>query len=133
VLPRLNQADLEAYLDEALPAEEMAAVEDQLRASPQLTEELTRIGNRRDTGIHTLGEIWRRHRVSCPSREHLGGFLLGILETDQADSIRFHLEVIRCRLCQANLDDLRLQQEASATAADRCRRYFASSAGYLKR
>ena len=91
------------------------------------------INARRDAGIHSLGEIWRRHRVSCPGREQLGSFLLQVLPEDHANYIRFHLETTGCRVCQANLDDMRRQQEeAEEVAAFRRTRYFQSSAGYLR-
>ncbi len=129
-----SQADLEAYLDEALPPDEMAEVEDQLRNKPELAKQLRTIHGRRDAGIHTLGEIWRRHRVSCPSREDMGSYLLKILDGEQAAYVKFHLEVVRCRLCNANLEDMQLQQqEASEMATTRRQRYFQSSAGYLQK
>ena len=105
-----TQAELEAYLDEALTAAEMAEVEAQLREQPTLMERMKAIHGRRDAGVHSLGEIWRRHRLSCVDRETLGSFLLGVLDEEQTDYIRFHLEEVGCRLCQANLDDLRTRQ-----------------------
>ena len=49
----------------------MAAIEEALRGSDDLQKRLTAINGRRDAGVHSLGEIWRRHRLSCPSREQL--------------------------------------------------------------
>ena len=44
-----------------------------------------------------------------------------------------HLDVVGCRYCQANLADLENQQAEHDTASQtRRRRYFQSSAGYLK-
>ena len=130
----LLPADLEAYLDEALPPEEMARIEDSLRREPGLVRELAAVNARRDAGVHTLGEIWRRHRVTCPSRDHLGSWLLGILPEDESQYIKFHLETLGCRYCRANADDLRNQQSAAAAhAASRRKKYFQSSAGYLRK
>ncbi len=129
-----TQRDLEAYLDEALPPADMARVEAVLRAEPGLLAQLSAINARRDAGVHSLGEIWRRHRLTCPSRETLGALLLGTLPDEQAEYIRFHLETIGCRLCQANHADLRQRLVESAPAAQvRRKRYFESSAGYLRR
>ena len=129
----LLPADLEGYLDEALPADEMARIEDALRREPGLTRELAAVNARRDGGLHTLGEIWRRHRITCPSRDRLGSYLLGILPEAEAQYIVFHLETLGCRYCQANADDLRNQQSEAAThAASRRKKYFQSSAGYLQ-
>ena len=127
-----TEAELESYLDEALSPSEMAEIEDLLRQRPEVTEHLKAIHGRRDAGIHSLGEIWRRHRISCPDRELLGSYLLGVLESEEHDHIQFHLETIGCRLCNANLQDLQeRQQEAERATQDRRRRYFQSSAGYL--
>jgi hypothetical protein len=131
---RCTQADLEAYLDEALSADEMAELEDRLRKDPGLVKQLVAIHGRRDAGVHTLGEIWRRHRISCPSREDLGSYLLGVLEPEYSSFVKFHVESIHCRFCTANLADMRSQQqEGSSVAARRRRRFFQSSAGYLRK
>jgi anti-sigma factor RsiW len=129
----VRQSDLEAYLDEALPPEEMARMEKAVRDDPALVRQLAAIQSRRDAGVHSLGEIWRRHRLSCPSRERLGNLLLGTLSDDEADYVRFHLSVVGCRYCQANLADLQNQQSEAANAAEsRRRKYFQSSAGLLQ-
>src|SRR5437016_14159156 len=117
-MPRITQSDLQAYLDESLGPAEMAAIELELRRRPELLQQLSAINARRDAGVHSVGEIWRRHRLSCPSREQLGSYLLGALEREQADYIDFHLETIGCRYCQANVQDLRAQQQETAQAAN---------------
>jgi hypothetical protein len=130
-----SQAELEAYLDEALPADHMAQIEQSLRDNPQLVVRLSQINAQRDFGVHSLGEIWRRHRLTCPTREQLGSFLLEALLEEQADYVRFHVETIGCRYCQANLEDLRqasADEEAKPEVGNRRRRYFQSSAGHLK-
>ena len=70
-------SDLEAYLDEALPPEEMARIEKAARKDEGLAQRLMSIHARRGAGVHTLGEIWRQQRLSCPTREQLGTRLLG--------------------------------------------------------
>jgi hypothetical protein len=123
--------ELEAFLDEGLPAARMAAIEEALRGDESLKQQLTAINGRRDAGVHALGEIWRRHRLSCPTREQLGSYLLGVLEDDLAGHIRFHFEVSGCRTCQANLDDLKSRQTDESAATSRRKKYFQSSAGHL--
>jgi hypothetical protein len=129
--------ELEAYLDEALPSEDMARIEAALRDSEELGRRLAAIHVRRDGGSHSLGDIWRRHRLTCPTRNELGSYLLGVLPPAQAAYIRFHVEEAGCRLCQANYDDLSRQQAEAAEAAEvgrhRRRKYFESSAGLLRR
>jgi hypothetical protein len=128
-----TDSELEAYLDEGLSPSDMAAVEEQARANPSLSHRLAAINHRRDAGVHTLGEIWRRHRISCPTREQLGSYLLDVLPAEVAAYVRFHVEQVSCRFCQANLDDLRRQQQETAdTVSVRRTRYFQSSAGYLR-
>ena len=129
---RIRQSDLEGYLDEALPAEEMARLEKAFRSDRESMQRLLAVHARRNAGVHSLGEIWRRARLSCPPREQLGSFLLGALPEEAAGYVRFHVEVVGCRYCRANLIDLRTQQaEADQAAEVRRRKYFQSSAGYL--
>ncbi len=130
----VRQSDLEAYLDEALPADQMARIELALRNDEELLAQLKAINSRRDAGVHNLGEIWRRHRLSCPSRQQLGNYLLGTLPEEEEDYLVFHLETVGCRSCRATLTDLQKQQaEAHADVQSRRRKYFQSSAGYLKK
>lgn len=130
---KYSNSELEAYLDEGLEPQAMAELERTLRSEPDLLQRLAEINRRRDAGVHTLGEIWRRHRLSCPSREQMGSFLLGALHGEAEDYIRFHLETIGCRYCLANVADLeRRQKEETTTAVARRSRYFQSSAGYLR-
>ena len=125
---------LRAYLDESLSADLMSEVEASLREDSQLRDRLVHLVGMREAGVHALGEIWRRHRISCPDRSQLGRYLLGALDEEEAAYIKFHLEVIGCRWCAANLDDLRSQNEGqSAATQTRRRRYFQTSAGYLKK
>lgn len=132
-MPRITQADLQSYLDESLPAGEMAAVEAELRSRPELLTQLAVINGRRDAGLHSVGEIWRRRRLSCPTRQQLGSHLLGALDEGHVAYIQFHLQIIGCRYCQANLDDLRRQQEEKAeTVTTRRTKYFQSTAGHLR-
>ncbi|MGA2619303.1 MAG: hypothetical protein ABSF26_16975 [Thermoguttaceae bacterium] len=130
-----RQADLEAYLDEALPVEEMARIERALREDASLAGRLAAILARRDSGLDCLGAIWRRHRLSCPGRHELGSFLLGVLPQPVERYVAFHLDVVGCRYCQASLSDLRSQHAGSPAAAaeGRRRRFFQSSAGYLQK
>jgi hypothetical protein len=130
-----SSAELEAYLDESLPIERMTAIEEALRKDSSLRERLSATNGRRDAGVHSIGEIWRRHRLSCPSREQLGSYLLGVLSADAADYVKFHIESIACRYCEANLDDLRAQQSAAhaGPTQQRRQRYFQSSVGHLRR
>src|SRR6476646_3221103 len=113
-----SNSELEAFLDEALPTERMAAIEEALRNSDELQKRLTTVNGRRDAGVHSLGEIWRRHRLSCPTRQQLGSYLLGVLEERHQQFVSFHVETAGCRLCQANLEDLRSQESEQTSAVE---------------
>jgi anti-sigma factor RsiW len=127
-------AELEAYLDEALSPQEMANMETVLRDRPDLLRELALINNRRDAGVHTIGEIWRRNRLSCFTREQLGSFLLGTLPDEQRNYVQFHIQTIGCRFCLANYADLQREQEEAVDVTEQRRsRYFQSSAGQLRK
>jgi hypothetical protein len=126
--------DLHAYLDEALSDHETARIEKALRTSTSLRQVLRGLMLERDRGEHTVGAIWRRHRLSCPSREELGTYLLGVLDEGLQDYIRFHLETIGCSYCQANLTDLQNRnREPPAQTQKRRKKLFQSSAGLLRR
>ncbi len=129
----ITQSDLEAYLDEALPPEEMAVIEDAMRENPEMGERLIAIHGRRDAGVHTLGEIWRRHRLTCPSREQLILFIDGKLGEEESDYLKFHLEQIHCRLCVASCEDIRISRQDDDDSESRRRRFVDRSSTYLRK
>jgi len=106
---------LRDYLHDALPDAELAEVERALRASAQLRAMYKEVVEQEDRGEHTVGAIWRRERVSCPTREQLGSFLLGAGDPELLEYIEFHLKTIGCPFCQANLDDLRKVSKTGKT------------------
>ena len=126
-----NDTTLLAYIEESLPSDLMSQIEAALRSDDSLRQQLGQVIGRRDSGVHSVGDIWRRHRLSCPSREDLGSYLLGAMMDDQADYIQFHLERIGCRYCQSNLDDLSESQHRDTVVARR-KKYFQSSVGRLR-
>ena len=106
--PTIDVEILRAYLADALPPEELARVEKALRDSAELRAQLEEVReNRGDLGLHTLGAIWRRGRLTCPTRQQLGSYLLDALDPDLASYLQFHLDVIACPYCQANVADLK--------------------------
>ena len=125
-------AELEAYLNEELPIDEMAKIEQAMRSDQALVERLVEINQRRDVGVHTLGEVWRRHRLSCPTREQLGSYLLDATPADVSNYVLFHLTEVGCRYCHANLQDLKQKVAANPNQVEQRRtKYFKSSVGYL--
>ncbi len=129
----ITREQLESYLDDALGDTETAQVEQALRESAALRQQLRALLQEGDRGEHSLGAIWRRQRLTCPGREQLGSYLLGALEPDAHDYLDFHLRTISCSFCLANLADLQaLKQEANSQAQKRRQRFFESSHGLLK-
>lgn len=130
-----SDAELEAYLDENLDPTRASLIEQQARADRHLLERLASINGRRNAGVHTLSEIWRRNQVGVPSREELSQFLLGTLPPEHADYIRFRVELLKCRFTTALLDDLRdqLQRAKGQETSKRRSRYYESGAGYLQK
>lgn len=121
-----------AWLDELLPASRMAEFENQLRTDTALQAKVAQTIRHRDQGGNSLGEVWQRARLSCPTRTEMGGYLLGTLSPNAADYIEFHLNTVGCRVCQANLHDLEEQSAQSDQVPGRRRRFFESSAGLLR-
>ena len=127
-----TDAQLEAYLDESLDSQVAAELEQACRDDSELLSRLSAINRRRDEGVHTLGEIWRRHQVGVPSPEEANDFLSGKLSQDQADYIRFRLDVLKCRFTSA-LVEATEQQLADSGEQSKARRekYFQNSADLL--
>jgi hypothetical protein len=113
----IDAALLRDYLADALSPEESARVEKALRDSAELRAQLedVRLG-REDSQLHTLGAIWYRARLTCPGRQQLGSFLLDALDPELAGYIQFHIDVVECPFCRANLDDLKAQSQATTAA-----------------
>ncbi len=132
-MSHFTDAELAAFLEEALPAGRCSELEHELRSSTQLRNRLIEVRGRETAGLHTIGAIWRRARLSCPSRTELGQYVLGTLQQELSDYISFHLDQIGCRYCQANLADLQAAAQAENQPSKRRTRYFETSAGYLKK
>jgi hypothetical protein len=125
--------ELLAFLDELLPNERASLIEQTLRDSDEFRNRVAVLIRRRDQGGHTVGEIWRRYRLTCPDRQTLGSYLLGVLDEPLQQYIQFHLETIGCRLCDATVTELEEARDADAEQpAQRRRRYFESSAWHLR-
>jgi hypothetical protein len=119
----IDDAMLRDYLSDALTPAASARVEKALRESAELRARLEDVRqNRTDGQLHTLGAIWRRSRLTCPDRQKLGSFLLDALAPDLAAYLTFHLELVECPFCQANLADLKAQTQAASAASPSAKR-----------
>ena len=79
-----------------------------------------------------LTEIWETQRLSCPKRSTIGAYLLGTLDRPWEDYVRFHLDELGCRFCQANLTDLR-RQTAGPKRSTLHTRIMESTIGFLRK
>ncbi len=130
-MAKMTRELLSGYLEDSLNDAETADIERALRDSEPLRRLLRTLMLERDRGEHSIGAIWCRNRLSCPSREQLGSFLLGALDSGLQDYIEFHLNTVACSFCSANLADLQHRQEATPKTQQRRKRFFESSAGLL--
>ncbi len=79
-----------------------------------------------------LTRVWEAARPSCPKRSTIGKFLLGTLDDDWQEYVRFHVETLGCRFCQANRDDLAAERKTDDREVFR-QRVFQSTVGFLQR
>jgi hypothetical protein len=131
--PTMDDETLRSYLADALPAGELARVERALLDSSELKARLDDVRqNRGDPNLHPFGAVWRHDRLTCPSRQQLGSYLLDGLDPGLSDYLRFHLDVIDCPFCQANLADLQTRAEQPpAAVASRHNRILKSTSRHL--
>jgi macrodomain Ter protein organizer (MatP/YcbG family) len=129
-----TEAELEAYIEESLDPVRAAQLEQAMREDETLVQKLSFINSRRDAGIHTLGEIWRRNQIGVPSGKRIRDFIMGIATDDEAEYIRFRLEVLKCPFTIACWKDLKekLDDKSEQVIESRRRKYFNSSAGLLR-
>ncbi len=86
----------------------------------------------------SISKLWVHHRVSCPHRDLLRAHLGDGLGEGEGDYLRFHLGVIECPFCLANVEDLETAARSDretmrhqvAEARDRS---LAASSGFLTR
>ncbi|MFN0137194.1 MAG: RNA polymerase sigma factor [Phycisphaerae bacterium] len=82
----------------------------------------------------SVARVWRDEAISCVKRSTLGRYLLGVLDDEWNEYIEFHTAQAGCPRCNANLDDLRSEDERDAAShanlRDRC---FASSVGFMSK
>src|SRR5262245_19643354 len=126
-MPDISRELLECYIEDALSTAETARVAQDVRQPAELRVQLGALMQELDPGDHSLGAIWRRERLTCPNREQLCGYLLEALDADFQAYIDFHLNVIGCAYCHANLTDLQLLLNSKpAEVRQRRRRIFES-------
>lgn len=126
----IGDEDLLAWFDERLAPAESGRIEQELRSSPELLQRAAAMIETRDHGGHSLGEIWRRTRASCPGRAVWAAWVEGRLGDAMAQYLQFHLAEAGCSYCAASVEDLRRHDDARS-AETRVRKIFQTSIGRL--
>lgn len=129
-MPDFTDEELLAYADEALSSKRCVEIERALRDERQFQERLVDLLSQRDQGQVSVDEIWRQGQLSCPSRSVWAAYVTGRLGDGLSQYLQFHVDVIGCRVCAANLADLN-RQDPSTDSERRTRKIFQSSAGRL--
>ena len=62
-MTEFTDAELTAFLDEALPPGRCSELEQELRTDKELRERLIRVRGIETAGLHSIGAIWRRARL----------------------------------------------------------------------
>ena len=103
------------------------------RLRSSLTDELATAGDEFDsesTLLPSLHQIWENQRPSCPKRTTLGKFSLQILPDDWTDFVDFHVNLLGCSYCRANLDEF-ADESGSDDSNEFSQQLFQSTIGFL--
>lgn len=132
-MPGTDPADdelLRDYLRESLPPEAMAAIENRLRGEPALRALLESVRQEsHDPMVHSVSVAWVGGRLTCPTRPQWAQFFSGLVAKEQAGYMKFHLEVIECPFCRANVQDMQ-ERHVRDDPSDRLARESAKAAGW---
>ena len=81
-----------------------------------------------ESSSHLLTAVWESQRPSCPKRTTLGKFILEILPPGWDEFVDFHVNILGCTFCNANLAELQSPTETNSVND----RLFSSTVGFLK-
>lgn len=130
---KFNDAELEAYLDESLDPMRANELEQVIRDDPELLKRLSRINGRRDAGMHTLGEIWRRYQIGVPAPDEMAEHLAGTLPLEESAYIDFRIKELKCPFTIAMLRDAEAQAANDGSSKDRRDKVYEKSEALLKK
>lgn len=129
-----TDTELDSYLDESLEPNRAAVLETELRQHPELLQRLSKINARRNAGVHTVGEIWRRNQICVPAPKEMQAYLDGKLSVEESSYIDFRIKELKCVYTLAIYHDLLVQQnEAGQLARDRREKIFDRGADMIKK
>ena len=96
-----------------------------------LTDNTTDLLATEDDQTQLIRSCWKENLLSCLKRSTLGAYTLGALEEEWVDYVTFHLETVGCEYCEANLADLKGDEDA--IPPETRKRIFESSVGFLRK
>ena len=100
--PVYSREYIHAYIDGALSPEEADAFTSMAYGDSELRGKIRTVQTEFDYHNHTVGSLWRRNQLTCPSDQEIVDYQRGelaIIYPKIADHLQFHLNSIRCIYC----------------------------------
>ena len=100
--PAYSREYIHAYIDGALSPEEADAFTLMAYGDSELRGKIRTVQTEFDYHNHTVGSLWRRNQLTCPSDQDIVDYqrgALAIIYPKIADHLQFHLNSIRCIYC----------------------------------
>ena len=100
--PVYSREYIHAYIDGALSPEEADAFTSMAYGDSELRGKIRTVQAEFDYHNHTVGSLWRRNQLTCPSDQEIVDYQRGelaIIYPKIADHLQFHLTSIRCIYC----------------------------------
>jgi len=101
---------IHAHIDGALSQEETDAFDLEAQVNSELRGQIRAVQSEFDYHNHTVGSLWRRNQLTCPSDQDIADYLRGglaIINPEIADYVQFHLTSIRCIYCISTAAELK--------------------------
>lgn len=122
---------LRCYLEETGSLDQNRAIEQEVGQSKALQQRLSELVDQQESGLISVGQVWRQERLSCPSQAEWIEYALGVLEAEKQQWMTHHLETTKCPHCNAIFSDIRQQLQEGKRAVQREERLFESSVGHF--
>lgn len=108
--PAYSREYIHAYIDGALSPEEADAFTSMAYGDSELRGKIRTVQTEFDYHNHTVGSLWRRNQLTCPSDQDIVDYqrgALAIINPEIADYVQFHLTSIRCIYCISTAAELK--------------------------
>ncbi len=111
-----TRESLWAYRQDRMPPADAARFERRLIEDAEFRQRFETFCEEETSDDGSVGAVWRQYHLTCLDRSKLMQYHRGILDDGEMKYIRVHLEIVGCTMCQANLDDLIVQEGAEGQA-----------------